>query len=180
MGSEVLSRKGSGLGPSATGVTAQPEVNPNRTLCCSQPRGKVRISRASERPDGSSPLRDRFDDVRGQRSQLQDAHHIGVVHVEGLRQIRDRADRPALNRVRPGKSPAQGLNQGRLHSRQTVRNLPHPAPGGRKSSSGPAFRRMCIGMWIRRLPVSVSVRVGCAVIGPGSIPSLHWPSRSTR
>ena len=38
-------------------VALQPEINPNRTLCRSQSMGKVRISRASERPDGSSPLR---------------------------------------------------------------------------------------------------------------------------
>ena len=38
-------------------VVAQPVVNPKWTLCLSQFMGKVRISRASERPDGSSPLR---------------------------------------------------------------------------------------------------------------------------
>ena len=38
-------------------VALQPEINPNRTLCRSQSMGKVRISRASDKPDGSSPLR---------------------------------------------------------------------------------------------------------------------------
>ena len=38
-------------------VAAQPEMNPKWILCRSQSMGKVRISRASERPAGSSPLR---------------------------------------------------------------------------------------------------------------------------
>ena len=38
-------------------VALQPEINPKWTLCRSQSMGKVRISRASDRPDGSSPLR---------------------------------------------------------------------------------------------------------------------------
>ena len=39
------------------GCWAQPGVNPNRVLCRSQSMGKVRISLASDRPDGSSPWR---------------------------------------------------------------------------------------------------------------------------
>ena len=39
------------------GCWAQPGVNPNRALCRSQSMGKVRISWASDRPDGSSPWR---------------------------------------------------------------------------------------------------------------------------
>ena len=38
-------------------VAVQLEMNPNRTLCLFQSRGKVRSSRASDRPEGSSPLR---------------------------------------------------------------------------------------------------------------------------
>ena len=38
-------------------VAVQLEMNPKWILCRSQSMGKVRISRASERPDGSSPLR---------------------------------------------------------------------------------------------------------------------------
>ena len=35
----------------------QSEVKPNRARCCSQSMGKVRVSLASDKPVGSSPLR---------------------------------------------------------------------------------------------------------------------------
>ena len=38
-------------------VAVQPEMNPKWILCRSQSMGKVRISRASDKPAGSSPLR---------------------------------------------------------------------------------------------------------------------------
>ena len=57
-GADVLLADGVGVAASdRQGMAAQLEVNPNRARCRSQSMGKVRISRVSDRPDGSSPLR---------------------------------------------------------------------------------------------------------------------------
>ena len=128
---------GRGLGPPATGVLGSARGEPEQGSLPLPVHGEGADQFGQRQARRFLAVEDRLNDVGGQRGQLQDAHHIGVVHVQGPRQIRNGVKLPALNRVRPGERPAQGLNHGRLNVRWAIRNIAIQRLE-RKSSSGPA------------------------------------------
>ena len=115
----------------------QSETKPNRALCCSQSMGKARISWASDRPAGSSPLRIASMMSGASVVSFRIRNHIGVVYVQVPRQIRNGAKRPSPSPP-TRRTPGPGLEPRPSELPVGYPEPRHPAPGGRRSSSGPA------------------------------------------
>jgi hypothetical protein len=106
-----------------------------------------------------------FDNVGGQGRQLEDAGYIRAINVEGTGKLADGLDLAGFEDVGPRKGPCQCLEDGGLYRLLRPPGISPSRAWGAIIVLRPRMRRISIGMWICRLPLSATVVVGFIFIG---------------